>query len=476
MTRSTATSLPVLGDATIQELRESLRGTVVTPTDAMYDEARAVWNGDIDRRPGLVVRCAGPADVATVLRFAQSEGREVAVRGGGHNVSGFGTSDGGIVVDLSPMKGITVDPAAKLVRAQGGVVWKELDHETQAHGLATTGGLVSSTGIAGFTLGGGIGWLMRRHGLAADNLLACDVVTADGEFVRTSEHEHPDLFWALRGGGGNFGVVTSFEYRLHPVGPSVYGGAVFHRAERAGELLAFYRDWVADLPDELTTMLTIVTAPPEPFVPDHLVGRPVVAVACCHIGDHADAEAILAPLRAVAPAEIDLLGPIPYVALQSMFDDSAPHGLHAYWKTMHLDALSDDAIDTIVDRCSRLPTLSPFSALHLHHVGGAVSRVAADATAIPHRSHPFVLNILGNWQADDPRATHVDWVRATFEAMRVHGVAAPYLNFLADEGDDSVHAAYGADTYRRLSDLKSRYDPRNVFHLNQNILPEASRA
>lgn len=471
MTPPTTTTL---GDATVQEFREAVRGPVITPTDDAYDQARAVWNGDIDRHPALVVRCAGTADVITALRFARSEDLEVAVRGGGHNVAGFGTTDRGLVLDLSGMKGISVDPRAGVARAQGGVVWGELDHETQAFGLATTGGLVSTTGIGGFTLGGGIGWLMRRHGLAADNLRACDVVTADGDLVRASEDDDPELLWGLRGGGGNFGVVTAFEYELHPVGPIVYGGAVFHPAERARDLLTFYRDWVTELPDDLTTMLVWLTAPPEPFVPEDLVGTPMVAVACCHIGDHVDAEAALQPLRDVAPAAIDLLGPIPYVALQSMSDNSAPHGIHAYWKTAYLDDMADATIDTIVDRCTELTGLSPFSAFHLHHVGGAVGRVDTDATAFGHRTSPFIVNAVGHWTEEEPRVPHVDWVRATWDALQRHGAAAPYVNFLADEGQDAVRAAYGDRAHARLAELKGRHDPANVFHLNQNIPPAAA--
>lgn len=465
------TKSPTLGDATIQELREAVRGEVVAPGDDGYDESRAVWNGDIDRKPALIVRCSGAADVMAGLRFARSEDLEVAVRGGAHNVAGFATTDGGLVLDLSEMNAVSVDPEAKLARVQGGAVWADVDHETQAFGLATTGGLVSSTGVAGFTLGGGIGWLMRNHGLAADNLVAADVVTADGEMVRADDN-NPELLWGLRGGGGNFGVVTSFEFSLHPVGPLVYGGAIFHRAERAKELLEFYADWVEDMSDELTTLVVFMTAPPEPFVPEELVGSPMVAVAACHTGNHADAEAALEPLRAFAPAEIDLLGPIPYVALQGMFDNSAPHGIHAYWKTAYLDELSSETIDTIVEGCEGLTGLSPFSAFHLHHVGGAAGRIDPSATAFPHRSRPFVLNTVGLWMAEEPRDPHVNWVRETWDALQAAGAAEPYLNFLADEGQDSVEAAYGEETYQRLADLKKRYDPANVFHLNQNIKPE----
>lgn len=465
----TTTKPSRLGEATVQELRESVRGTIVGPADSGYDEARSVWNGDIDRRPELIVRCAGAADVITALRFARSEDLEIAVRGGGHNVAGFGTTDGGLVIDLSPMKGIRVDPRAKRARAQGGVLWGELDHETQAFGLATTGGLVTTTGIAGFTLGGGIGWLMRRHGLTIDNLVAADVITADGELLRADESKNSDLFWGLRGGGGNFGIVTEFEYELHDVGPMVYGGAIFHRAERARELLAFYSGWVEDLPDELTTMVAFLTAPPMPFVPAELVGSPMVAVACCHIGDHREAERSLKPLRDFATPDIDIVGPIPYTALQAMFDKAAPYGSHTYWKTAYLDELETNVIDTLVDRCQGLPDLNPHSTFHLHHLGGAVSQVDPSATAFSNRRRPFVFNTIGMWDAGESRDAHVKWVRETWDALQEVGAGDPYVNFLSDEGVDEVRAAYGGDTYRRLVELKERYDPANTFRLNQNI-------
>jgi len=467
----TTTQSSKLGEATVQELREAIRGSVVTPEDAAYEEARSVWNGDIDRRPALVVRCLGTADVTEAIRFARSEDLDIAVRGGGHNVAGFATIDCGLVIDLSPMKGIRVDPISKRARAQGGVLWGELDHETQAFGLATTGGLITSTGIAGFTLGGGIGWLMRRHGLAVDNLVGADVVTADGQLVRADGDADSELLWGLRGGGGNFGVVTEFEYALHEVGPIVYGGVIMYGADKAEDLLSFYSDWVENLPDDLTTMIVFLTAPPAPFVPPELVGSPMVAVACCHIGDHARAEESLRPLRDFASADVDIVGPMPYLALQSMFDNSAPHGSHNYWKTAYLDELSAQVIETAVERCEGLRNLNPHSTFHLHHLGGAVGRVDRSATAFPHRNKPFVLNVIGQWDEGEPRDEHVMWVRDTWDALQLVGAGDPYLNFLANETDDEVRAAYGTDTYERLASLKDRYDPNNVFHLNQNIKP-----
>jgi FAD/FMN-containing dehydrogenase len=461
----------VLGEATVAELRGQLAGDVLTSRDPGYDDARRVWNGDINRYPQLVARCTGVADVMAVIRFARSRGALIAVRGGGHHVAGFGTVDEGIVIDLSPMKGIRVDPHKRMARVQGGVVWGELDYETQAFGLATTGGLVSTTGIAGYTLGGGIGWLMRAHGLAVDNLLAADVVTADGELITADESSNPDLLWGLRGGGGNFGIVTSFKYSLHPVGPVVYGGAVFHPIERAADLLRFYRDWAPCTPDSLTTMVAFISAPAEPFIPADLVGTPMVAIAVCYTGPTGAGEEAVAPLRAFARATIDGVGPMPYVTLQAMFDASAPRGAGAYWKTDYLDQLTDPAVATLVEHATALRGLCPLSTVHLHHLGGAVARVEPAATAFAHRHHPFVANIIGAWTNPAARGAHVAWARTTWEALRPYATGAPYLNFLGDEGSNRVYAAYGADHYQRLVALKDRYDPDNLWRLNHTIPP-----
>lgn len=463
----------VLGEATLVDLRAAVAGEVITPREPDYDDARRVWNGAIDRHPAVIARCTGTTDVVNAIEFARSEGLPIAVRGGGHNVAGFGTCDNGLVLDLSPMKGIRVDTAAGTVRAQGGVLWGELDRETQTFGSATTGGLVTTTGIAGFTLGGGIGWLMRRHGLAADNLLSADVVTADGALVTTSLDSDPDLLWALRGGGGNFGVVTSFEYALHSVGPTVIGGAIFHPAETAGDLLRFYADWTRDLPDELTTMVAFLTGPPEPFIPAERQGTPLVAVAVCHIGDTAAADAALAPLRAFGQPVADAIGPVPYTALQGMFDHSAPPGTRTYWKTAYLDDLDETGIDELVAQASGLHQLFPLSVIHLHHLEGAVRLKPEGGAAFGHRDHRFVLNLIGTCTEPGDDARHVGWVRGAFEAMQPHTTGTPYLNFLADEGPGRVRDAYGKQTYNRLVEVKRRYDPDNVFHINQNIDPVA---
>ena len=461
--------------AAIQELRGQFAGDIVGPEDAGYDGARAVWNGFIDRRPRLIARCRGVADVLAAVRFGRTHDLLTAVRGGGHNVAGFGTCDGGLVIDLSLLKGVRVDPEAHTAQAQPGLTWGEFDRETQAFGLATTGGLVTTTGIAGFTLGGGIGWLMRKYGLTIDNLMSADVVTADGRLLTAGPDSHPDLFWALRGGGGNFGIVTSFGYRLHPVGPVVFGGAVFYPVEKAPEVLRFYNRWAATLPDELTTMAAFITAPPLPFIPPTLHGTPMLAVAMCHAGPLEEGERVSRPLVAFGPPAAAHVGPVPYTILQGMFDATAPHGIHSYWKTHYMADLSDAAIDTLAAETAGMRGLFPLTTLHIHHLEGAVRRVDAGATAFPHRTPRFAMNIVGLWAAGEPAAPHIAWVRRTFDALQPFATGAPYLNFLADEGTDRVRAAYGPETYDRLARIKQRYDPTNFFRVNQNIRP-AERA
>jgi FAD/FMN-containing dehydrogenase len=456
-----------LGEATVQELRTGLRGELVLPGDAAYDEARGVWNGMIDRRPALIVRCTGTSDVIASVGFARSEGLTVAVRGGSHNVAGNATCDGGIVLDLSPMKGVRVDAEGRTVRAQGGLTWGELDRETQTFGLATTGGLVTTTGIAGFTLGGGIGWLMRKHGLACDNLISADVVTADGQTVRAGETENAELLWGLRGGGGNFGVVTEFEYRLHPVS-QVLGGLLAWPAQAAGDVLRFWRDWVRHTRDELCTMAAFLYAPPEPFVPPEVVGSPIFAIACCHLDPEGRAEDDLRPLRDLAPA-VDVLGPMPYQAIQGMFDAGVPRGSRNYWRSGYVDTLTDEAIHAILAHSDGIP--APLGQLHVHQMGGAMSRVPAGATAFTNRDAGFLMNYIGLWLDPAEDQANTAWVRAASDAMEPYGTGARYVNFLADEGDAGVRSAYDEATYTRLQNLKARFDPTNFFHLNQNIAP-----
>jgi FAD/FMN-containing dehydrogenase len=458
-----------LDPAAIQAFRARTRGPVLEPHDEGYDAARKVWNGLINRYPALIARPLDEDDVAGAIEFARAQHLPLAVRGGGHSVAGFGTCDGGLVIELSLMKGISVDPAARTARAQPGLTWSEFDQATQAHGLATTGGLVSTTGVAGLTLGGGIGWLMRQHGLTVDNLLSAELVTADGRRVTASASENPELFWGLRGGGGNFGVVTAFTYRLHPVGPTVFGGALFYPAEQAVALMRFYRDWVAGLPEELTSMMAFLTAPPAPFVPVPLQGTSMVAIALCYTGPLERGPELVAPLRAAMPPAIDLAGPLPFVGLQTMFDASAPHGILSYWKTEYLPALSDDAVAVLVEGARQMP--APFAAIHLHHVEGAVRRAPGGPTAYANRNAPFVLNIVGLWM--DPAQTEANqrWVREFWQAVRPFGTGAAYLNFLGEEGEDRVRAAYDEASYARLQELKRRYDPTNLFRINQNIRP-----
>jgi len=461
---------PALADGSIAELAEGVRGEVIRPGDPGYEQARAVWNGAIDRRPALIVRAAGVADVLRAVEFARSEQLVVAVRGGAHSIPGFSTVDGGIVIDLSPMQGVQVDPDARTVQAQGGVTWAGLDHETQAFGLAVTGGLVSSTGIAGFTLGGGIGWLMRKHGLTADNLISADVVTADGRLVHASADENPELFWGLRGGGGNFGIVTSFEYRLHPVGPVLMGGPVIYPGELAGDILRFYREWSKDAPDELTTLVSLATAPPAPFIPEQWHGKRVVIIPGVYAGPIEDGERAMRPLRELGEPVADLMGPLPYVAMQSLLDPLWVPGAHNYFKSGWLRGLDDRAIDTLL--AYHHDVSSPKSEIHVHQMGGAVARVPAGATAFGERSAPFLLNIIGSTFTADGYDDAVAWAKSLHSAMDPALTGGTYVNFISAEGPDRVRDAYGADTYERLRALKREYDPTNLFRLNQNVRPD----
>src|SRR5687768_39377 len=446
------------------------RGQLITADHADFDAARAIWNGAIDRHPWLIARCSGTADVAAALRFARAQGFEIAVRGGGHNVAGTAVCDDGIVIDLSEMRAVWVDPASRTARVQGGALWADVDHETQVHGLATTGGIVSHTGVAGLTLGGGIGWLMRKHGLTVDNLLAADVVTADGELVRASKDEHPDLFWALRGGGGNFGVVTSFEFRLHCVGPTVLAGPILWDAGDAREVLRFYRDFVRDAPDELGTVVRFGAVPPLPVIPKDLHWRPVVMVGTCYAGPMEDGERVLRPLRTSRTPLVDLVGPSSYVGFQSAIDSTVVHGWNYYWKSTHLPELRDDLIDVIVEHafsCS-----SPRSYVAMFHLKGAVSRVAEDGTAFGNRQASHAITLDAVWRpGEDFGDRDSAWTRQFFAALGRFREGV-YVNFLGgDEDLDRVREAYGDSIYDRLVDVKATYDPDNVFHHNQNIRP-----
>ncbi len=466
----TATSARVLGEATVQELRESVRGEVIAPRDPGYDEARRIWNGAHDRRPALIVRCDGADDVIAAVGFARSNDLPIAVRGGGHSIAGFSTVDDGIVIDLSQMNDVQVDPAAQRATVGGGAVWADVDQSTQPHGLATTGGLVSSTGVAGFTLGGGIGWTMRKFGLACDNLVAADVVTADGRLVRASETDDRDLLWALRGGGGNFGIVTQFEFDLHPVGPMVYAGPIFYPADASHELLHTFRDWAANAPDEITALVNLTTAPPLPVIPAEWHGKKVAAFIATSSGPVDEGESLVGAFRTVGEPIADLLGPMPYEAIQTLIDPLWEKGIHAYFKATNLAQLDDALIDRL---CAiHLEAPGPQCEIHVHQMGGAIARVPDGATAFAERSMPFLLNAVTGWRDPAEAEAHTDWARTVIDAGAAASTGRAYVNFLGDA--DAAKSSYGEQTYARLVELKNEYDPTNVFRLNQNIDPKAA--
>ena len=447
------------------------RGDVIAPDHDGYDDARAVWNGTVDRRPRLIARCSGTADVAAAVRFARDRDLEIAVRSGGHNVAGTAVCDDGIVIDLSAMRAVTVDPVERTARVQGGALWADVDHETQRHGLATTGGTVSHTGVGGLTLGGGIGWLMRKHGLTVDNLVEAEVVTAEGDIIRPSANDHPDLFWALRGGGGNFGVVSSFRFTLHPLGPTVMAGPVFWAAEDTTDVLRFYREFVTDAPDELGNVIRLGTIPPWPAVSEELHFQPAIAVASCYAGPVEDGERAVRALRQFGTPLVDLVGPTLYVDHQSSIDDTVPHGRHYYWKATDLTGMSDEVIDIVAEHA--YGATSPRSYAAIFHMGGAVARAPRDATAYPSRDAEHNIIIDAGWLPDQDntvRASETAWAREFLDALQPHR-AGVYVNFLDSDDDTSLREAYGDDIYRRLAEVKAKYDPENVFHNNKNIQP-----
>ena len=449
-------------------LEGRLHGRLVRPQDADYDAVRAVFNAMIDRRPAAVVQCLDPADVARGIAFAREHDLVLSVRGGGHNVAGHAVCDGGVMLDLSVMKGLRVEPDGQVAHAGAGLTLGELDRATQAYGLATPLGVVSVTGIAGLTLGGGLGSLNGRYGLTCDNLIAAEVVTADGQLLHVSQDEHPDLFWALRGGGGNFGVVTSFTFRLHPVGPTVLSGLIVHPLGDAAKLLRFYRDFAARLPDETSVWVVLRKAPPLPFLPSAWHGKEVVVFAAFHAGDLAEGERILEPLRRFGEPIADVIGPHPYAGWQQAFDPLLEPGVRNYWKSHDFERLSDEVLDTLTDFAGRLP--SAMTEIFLGQVGGQMARVPPEATAYPARDVSFIMNVHGRWEtpAEDERV--IDWARACFRATAPFATGQAYMNFLtADEGE-RIRAAYGPN-YDRLVEVKSEYDPGNLFRMNQNIRP-----
>jgi FAD/FMN-containing dehydrogenase len=455
----------------IESFRERLRGALIVPNNPTYDLARQLWNGLIDRRPALIARCMGVADVVETVKFARDHDLPLAVRGGGHNVAGLATCEGGLVLDLSPMQGIQVDPVARSVRAQAGVTWGQLDRETQLFGLATPGGVVSTTGISGLTLSGGYSWQRRKHGMSIDNLLSADVVTADGRFLRASDAENPALFWALRGGGGNFGVVTAFEYRLHRLGPEVMFLGCLYPLEHVREVLTVWRDFVATAPDEATVDILVWSIPEHPAFPEPVRNRPVIGIAGMYAGRPEEGEQLFQPLRELGAALLDLSGTMPYSAVQSAFDPFFPWAeLRYYWKSAYLESMSDEAVDTLA-RWANVRS-SPRSLLSIRHLQGTISRVPAEATAFGDRSAPFLLSIDTTWERSEEDADHIAWTREMWLDMQRFSRGGTYFNFpgFLEEGERLLRDSYGAN-FDRLKKLKQEYDPTNLFRMNQNIMP-----
>jgi hypothetical protein len=465
---STTAHRTSLDESAVAALAAPFRGEVVAPRDEGYDEHRKVWNGSIDRHPALIARCAGVADVRDAVRFGREHELLVAVRSGGHSFPGLSVCDDGMVIDLAAMKGIRVDPESQTVRVQAGVLLGELDRETQAFGLAVPSGIVTHTGVAGLTLGGGIGWIMRKYGLSVDSLVGVDVVTADGEFVRASADENADLFWGVRGGGGNFGIVTEFEFRAYPLGPDVMAGPVFWSMDDAPEVLRFYRDWVAGCPDELMTIVVQRKAPPLPTVPSELVGELVIAVAACYAGPVEEGERVIRPLKEFGKPVLDLCMPKPYLAHQQMFDPSFRRGCWYYVRSCDIAQLDDDVVDVVAEYGHQIT--SPITSIALWQMGGAVARVGENDTAFHGRNAGFTFNINGNSETADGFDEQRQWARDYWTALAPHHTSV-YVNFLMEEGDERVRQAYGVEKYDRLAALKREYDPTNFFRLNQNIPP-----
>jgi len=451
----------LLNDEDIATLRERLQGELLSAADSGYDEGRSMWNALHDRRPALLVRCTGASDVIAVVNFARTHNIEIAVRGGGHNVSGSGSCDGGIQLDMSRLKSIRLDAGHRTARVEPGATWGEFDREAQAFGLATTGGICSQTGVAGVTLGGGFGWLMRKHGLALDNLLSLDVVTADGQLRRASLTENPDLFFGLRGAQSNLGIVTDLEYRLHPVGPIVLAGMVLHPIERGKEVLRFYRDFTAGAPEELSAWAASLTSPD---------GHPMVAILACYAGPAEEGEEVVKPLREFGPPVMDMLQPMPYVNARSMLDESFPHGRFHHWKSSIMSGLSDEAIDTLVDGFSGAS--SPYSSVLIEHLGGAVSRVKQEETVFPHRAADYEVVIMPMWTSADESESHIAWADDLWQAIQPFSTGGAYVNYLGNEGEERVRAAYFIN-FERLVMMKNKYNPTNLFCRNQNIKPQA---
>ncbi len=450
-----------------QSFATGFAGAVVAPDDPDYDAARAVWNGSIDARPALIAKCRTTDDIVAAVKLTRAAGVPLAVRGGGHSVAGLSTCNDGVVIDLSQMRRVEVDAERRIAIVQPGATWADLDTATAAVGLATTGGLISTTGVAGLTLGGGIGWLQRKYGLSCDNLVGADMVTADGDLVRVSESEQPDLLWGLRGGGGNFGVVSRFEFALHPV-QTVLGGLLLFPLARGQEVLTVFRDWAASAPDEASMLAAIITAPPEPFVPPALVGQKAVAILGCWCGDPDAGAAAIKPLRAQGPAA-DVFGPMPYVALQGMLDGGSAKGFRNYFRGGFVADLDDRVIDVALEHGARMP--SPMSQIHFHQMGGAVGRVPSDATAFSGRHAGYTYNVVSTWIEPAEDTQHTAANRNLASALAAVSVGGAYVNFAGDTDVDRVRSLYGDEIYDRLARLKREYDPSNLFSRNQNIRP-----
>ena len=456
-----------MSTSVVEALRGEVKGDVIAPGDSGYEEARRVYNGMIDKRPAAVIRCAGTADVAAVIRAARTDGMDLSVRGGSHSAPGFGTNDGGLVIDLSRLQEVVVDPDAKTARAGGGCTWAVFNDATNAHGLATTGGIIGSTGIGGLTLGGGIGYLARKYGLTCDNLLSADVIIADGQTITANERDHSDLFWALRGGGGNFGVVTTFEYQLHPVA-EIYGGAIAYPVDQADEVLRFYRSYIAEAPEELGGFVGFHRAPPLPFLPEDWHFKNICLGVPCWAGPMEHGEKMVQPFLDVVKPVGSLVGPMPYPALNTLFDPLLPPGLQHYWKSSFARDLSDEAIVVHSDFGARVPSIQ--TAVHLYAINGAVQRVGADETAFAYRDVDFSPVIAGMWEDPADNDRNIAWVRGYYDALQPYSVDGGYVNFM--DGDDQSRAkANYRGTYDRLAAIKRDYDPANLFHLNQNIRP-----
>jgi FAD/FMN-containing dehydrogenase len=460
-----------LEQKSVDGLRASLRGPLFLAGEAGYDDARSVWNAMIDRRPALVARCLGVADVVAGVRFARETGIALSMKGGGHNISGLAVAEGGLMLDLSLMRGVWVDPPSRTARAQAGGLLGDVDRETQLHGLAAVLGFVSATGIAGLTLGGGFGYVSRRFGWTTDNVRSMEIVTAEGRLVRASEEENADLFWALRGGGGNFGVLTGVEYVLHPLGPEIYGGAVAWRADEAPRVLEMFREAAAEAPPELTLVAAVRIAPPAPWLAPDVHGKPIVLLLACHTGDVAKAEKRLAPIKAFGKPVGDILQRRPYVTQQSLLDATQPRGRRYYWKSEYLPGIEKDLLAKMIEHAARIT--SPHSAVIVFQLGGAIGNRPNDHSAVGNRDAAAVLNIAAAWEKKDEDASHVEWARSTWRDMRRFSTGGTYVNFLTEEeATDRIAAAYGKNL-ARLAEVKARWDPANLFRANKNILPAA---